>query len=421
LPPPGTIVRPTSLGAGLLSTVTYVTVTFPGGVIAAHLEEFISPESEDDLTTSPSDAYEGSPSARTPGIEIGSAADYDDALAGWVFKPVDDFDCEAGVQYGIWFSFRYTDKVGNIHLESRSDNTVTNSDTWDSGGGARHNNATTTPNTLTWANPADQTEEYPELPYYGMFPVGGQDNYGDWPLQGFGSSGLKFVEGETITLKAWCESDTATVWLDHLVFIPTFPMGMADPTSLDTGNAKNFGSNALEVIGYYEDPQPGSVTEPTDYGSIFGGASAVDDTQVLSRGLFEPGMHFTIASHDESDAVGLFTRAVGGGVHVYVLQRSHNSGGVYDPGDRGRGHVTVMTGTQPLADIICQGAGAWTWAYAGTAPLGDGAQGAYGLVQWLGDDVVFWNNNDTDIDSVRSAFIAYVPQSPCEAIGFVTP
>lgn len=421
LPPPGTIVRPTPLADGSLNTATYVNVRFPGGVIAAHLDEFLSGDAS--FTTSPTSARQGGPSGRTIGVEVadaGGGATYDDATDAFVFRPVDDFGCEAGVLYGIWFSFRYTDKGGNLHIESRSDNTVTNADTWDSGGGGRHNNATTTPSTLEWADSGDQTAEYPELPYYGMFPIGGQNNYGDWPLQGFGSSGLSFQAGETITVRAWTDSGTATVWLDHLVFIPTFPMGMGDPTDLDS-ETKNFSSSALEVLGYYEDPQPGSVTEPTDYGSIFGGASAVDDTQVLTRGLFDPDMHWTIASHDESDIAGLFTRAVGGGVHVYVLQRSNNSGGTYSVSDRGRGHVTVMSGTQPLSDIICQGAGAWTWAYGGKAPLGDGNQAVYGLIQWLGDDVVFWNNNDTDIDSVRSAFIAYVPQSPCEAIGFVTP
>lgn len=410
LPPPGALVLPIVLGGTSLSTGTLSTIRYPGGVIAAPLRAYVG-------NPGPTDAFNtsSSPTARAISYEAVPATDYDDASSDFLsFSPVDDFDVEAGALYGIWFSFKYTDKVGDLHIESRSNNTATDSQTiYGSSGDGRHPNSGTTPSTYAWADATDQTAEYPALGYYGMFPVGGQNDYNDWPFQvGGGQYGMSFQAGETITVKAWTDSDTVDVWLDHLVFMPTFPLGVTDPSNL-TNQSRNFFSSALEVFGYYENPQPGSVTEPTDYGSIFGGASAVDDTQELDR-FWDASGHFTIASHDESDVSGLYVHAGGGGAHMYVLQRSNNSGGTYDPSNRGRGHVTVFTGSSPLSDIVCQGAGAWTWAYGGIMPLGDGPQGEAGLMQWVGSDVVFWNNYDPAIDSVRSAFIAYLPQAPCE-------
>jgi hypothetical protein len=407
LSPPGSLVLPAFKNGGA-DEPRFDVVRFPGGVVCARI-------TEDMMSNVDFDEDTASPSRNAAGTSVDdSASTYADATKEWVFNPVDDFGLDADVLYGIWFSFRY-DGEGELHLESQSDNAV-GDDEIVQGGGTRHPNSGTTPATLEWADATAQTAEYPRLAYYGLFPVGGSDAYGDFPFQ-YGSTdgGMAFKVGETITLRAFSPDGTPSVFLDHLVFMPLNPMGTVE---INGGQSVNFTTSALEVIGYYVNSgQPVTVTEPTDYGSIFSGASAVDDSQVVASG-WVPAAHVTIAGHDESDIAGLFTAV--GGVHVYVLCRGVISDGGYDSAaGRPAAHVTCFTGANPIADIMPPVQGAWVWAYAGKMPLGDGPQGSLGLVQWINDFENFPQSVGfpVDQDSVRTSFVAYLPFAPCEAAG----
>lgn len=418
---PGANVLPMSLAERNHSpTFNWSPIRYPADVIAASLYG----GTINGLNVATFSAL--APSGRALKIVADTANDYDEALAasdhGWVFSPVDDFGCEPGAFYGIWFSFLYVNKDGaELHVEARSNNTVSDAEAYPDGN--RHPNAGTTPSTLVWGDPANQTEEYPELGYYGMLPWGTASDYGDWPLQSGSNDGcgMSFAAGEIITVKAFSPDGTADVYLDHLVFMPTYPLGVASPTRLGDQDA-NFSSSALEVYGYEPTSSPASITlvSPVDgnpdYGTVFG--DAMDDTQELTT-IFDPDMHWTIASHDESDIAGLYLTAVtarptSGGVHVYVLIRSRNEGAVYHPSWRGRGHATCMTASSPISDCLPPACGAWVWSYAGVMALGDGPQGSFGIIQWINDNEVFWNLNDDDITSVRSSLVAYLPQAPCE-------
>lgn len=403
LPPPGSLVKPAYKNAGG-NAPAFDVVEFPGGVIAGRITEEM-------MTTFGVIGFSAkavSPSHNCAGMEVPVGSAYDDVTDGWSFRPVEDFGCNPGTLYGIWFSFLYHG-TGTLTIESRSSNTVPDSETYLNGGGRHPNAASTTipftgtdPTVMPWADPADQAAEYPRLDYFGLHPIGGEAHYGDWPCQAGGSSGLWFTAGERITVRAYSPDGVdLSVWLDHLVFMPTFPLGMADITELDTGGV-NFSSSALEVIGYTPaSGDPPTYSEPTDEGTIFEGNSAVDDTQSL-RTYWDLAGHFTIAFHDESDVAGLHTGV--GGVHIYVMCRA------VDDGEGG--HVTCFTGSQPLADIICDETGAWVWAYAGIMPLGDGPQAQFGMIQWVADGEYFPVDGTT---SVRTSFVAYLPQAPCEA------
>ena len=411
-PPPGSLVVPAYRNGGGHEP-RFDVVGFPGDVTVARITEAM-------MTTFDAGEDLRSPSRNAEGMEAQTRTNYDDesSIAGnnqWTFSPVDDFGLDPDILYGIWFSFRYTG-AGTLNIESRSNNSATDSDLpQNSATGTRHPNSSTTPNVLTWADATNQTAEYPRLDYYGLFPVGGQNDFGDFPFQyGFTDGGMLFEPGEVITVRAWSPDGAPIVYLDHLVFMPLNPMGTV---TFNGGQSVNFTTVVQEIFGYYVGSgQPASVTEPTDYGSVFGGASTVQDTQSLST-FWDPAGHFTIAMHDESDAVGLFSGV--GGAHIYVLLRTNQSGAYNNPTfGRPSGHVTCFTGSNPLSDIQPAQDGAWVWNYAGSMPLGDGPQGTFGMMQWLADGENFVApNGTTNEDGVRTAFVAYVPYAPCEAAG----
>jgi hypothetical protein len=226
-----------------------------------------------------------------------------------------------------------------------------------------------------------------------------------------GDYGLAFDAGETITVRPYVladgNEDDATVYIDHLVFIPTWPQGKTNPLSVS--QSVNFGSSGLGAYGYEPSPTPGSMSNPVDDGWWISG-DTVDDTQTLPF-IYDSAMHMTVQGHDESDIEGLFTGV--GSVHVYVLCRitgvPTTIGGNTS---RWAGHVTCYTGAHDLSDIYPDEGGGWCWAYAGEMPLGDSAQAAFGMSLWIDDGSFFFDQGDPP-DSVRIAIIAYVPATPC--------
>lgn len=436
LPPPGSLVRPgfRQASGGPPQPALLPSVHFPGGVIVASLLDFCSEDVGSGASAGGAPSRNASAiSLATPGNDGNGGTSFDDPdnSRSWSFRPVDDFGCIPGVAYGIFYSSKL-EKDGSaneFHLESRSSNPLAAADPllWVNGG-SRHHNLSTTPDTLRWGDEVSGPE-FPELDYYTMMPVGGEELYGDWPFQtggggvqgcdflggGFGQcqDGMAFDNGEVITVKPWIDGGggiDAKFYLDHLVFIPKHPFGVAAPGEFDVGDAdKNFQSSALTVFGYYvSSGQPASVTEPGDDGVWFTG-DTVDDDQILDS-AYDPDAHWTIAGYDEADAVGLFSGV--GGVHVYVLCRITGSA-LASSTSRYGGHVTCYTGTHPLADILCDECGNWVWGYAGKMPLGDSAQASFGMIQWRDSQEV--GTQFSQPDSVRTSFVAFVPQSPCDA------
>ena len=401
---------------------------FGGGVVAARLYDyFVGSVAGTGISAALA------PSRICASADLQEATDYDSAPDCWQFRPVDDLGLEPGVIYGIFYSFKAESSgAPEVWVQSRSNNTAADADVWGNGGGGstlagpsnRHPNAGSTPyDVIDWIRDPQTVSSDPgnwpdavNLDYFGMWPIGGDGMYGDWVLQTGGSGvdngewGLAFEEGEVVTVRAWIEedSDPCELYLDHIVAIPTYPAGKSEALNIQDGH--NWRSSALTAFGYEPDSEPASITNPTDNGQWLPG-DTVSDSQVIPWPT-DADAHLTVAGHDESDIAGLFDGG-GSSVHVYVLCRGHNADG--STAGRSGGHVSCFAGAQPIGEILVDEAGGWHWAYAGRMPMGDGPQAAFGMMQWSDDCAWFFSRLDA-WDEVRTAFIAYVPDAPCEVL-----